>query len=119
VELVEIADSLRAYSRRETRELPLDALDLSGMSLFQERVLRELRGSVPYGEMISYGELAKLAGFPGAARAVGTALRRNPFPLFFPCHRVTRADGSVGLFQGSISGGRLKRRLLTWEADSV
>lgn len=53
---------------------------------------------VPKGSVISYGALAKKAGFPGAARAVGSAMNRNPFAPDVPCHRVIKSDGSIGEF---------------------
>lgn len=53
---------------------------------------------VPRGRVISYGSLARMAGFPGAARAVGNALNRNPFAPRVPCHRVVKASGEVGEF---------------------
>jgi len=108
---------VRLYLTREIRELPIDALDLSTLTPFQRRVLLTLGEKVPYGSTVSYGELASLAGAPNAARAVGTALRSNQFPLFLPCHRVIRSDGSIGGFQGgSESGVRLKRFLLDFES---
>ena len=67
---------------------------------------------VPYGTTISYGELAKASGHPGASRAVGGAMATNPIPLLIPCHRVIAADGSIGGFTG---GTELKRKLLAIE----
>ena len=62
---------------------------------FQEEVWSELM-NVPFGEVISYGELAERAGHKGAARAVGTAMNVNPLPIIIPCHRVLPADKSLG-----------------------
>ncbi|MDD5226357.1 MAG: MGMT family protein [Candidatus Omnitrophica bacterium] len=62
-------------------------LDLTGYSPFQRKVYAALR-KVPVGKTVTYGELAKLAGYPGAARAVGTAMRKNRLPVVIPCHRV-------------------------------
>jgi methylated-DNA-[protein]-cysteine S-methyltransferase len=70
---------------------------------------------VPYGALVSYGELAGLAGAPRAARAAGTFCAGNPLGLFIPCHRVVRSDGSPGEF-GSY-GTRYKQRLLRLEAQ--
>ena len=56
---------------------------------------------IPRGKVLSYGGLAKKIGAPKAARAVGTALARNPFPLVLPCHRVVRSTGRPGNFGGS------------------
>ncbi len=90
---------------------PLDALDFSGITPFQEKVLR-MEHRVPFGRVTTYGRLAEQAGRPGAARAVGNMLARNPFPLIIPCHRAVRSDGSIGGFQG---GPELKRGLLEQE----
>ena len=91
-------------------------LDLSGLSPFAQKVLREL-AKVPYGETISYGELAKRAGKPKAARAVGSVLAKNPLPIIVPCHRVLASDGSLG---GYSAPGRLKlkRQLLLMEKET-
>jgi O-6-methylguanine DNA methyltransferase len=62
---------------------------------FQGRVL-SLTARIPFGEVRSYGEIAKAVGDPGAARAVGTALATNPVPLIIPCHRVVKSDGTLG-----------------------
>jgi methylated-DNA-[protein]-cysteine S-methyltransferase len=70
---------------------------------------------IPYGETASYGEVAIMAGSPGAARAVGTAMSRNPISLVIPCHRVIRADGSIGGYGNGTAGIHLKRRLLDLE----
>ena len=52
--------------------------------------------SVPFGEVVTYGELAKISGHEGAARAVGTAMNVNPLPIIIPCHRVLPSDKSTG-----------------------
>ena len=69
---------------------------------FNARVWRELAG-VPAGSTISYGEMARRAGEPGAAQAAGVALNRNPVPLILPCHRVIGADGALVGFGGGIA----------------
>ncbi|MBN1297032.1 MGMT family protein [bacterium] len=81
---------------------------------FQAVVYRVLRDNVRWGETISYGELASLAGFPGAARAVGHAMARNTGGPFVPCHRVIAARGAIGGYSGT-GGVRLKRALLAYE----
>ena len=78
---------------------------------FACKVLSTL-SKVPYGSVISYGELAKRAGFPRASRAVGTVMAQNPLPLLIPCHRVIKADGRPGQFGGGVN---LKRKLLDLE----
>ncbi|MBU3691263.1 MAG: MGMT family protein [Solirubrobacterales bacterium] len=65
---------------------------------FQERVWGELT-RIPRGEVVTYGELARRVGSPGAARAVGSACGANPVSLLIPCHRVIASDGSLGGFR--------------------
>lgn len=64
--------------------------------------------SIPLGEVRSYAWVARKAGKPGAARAVGQVLKRNPWPLIIPCHRVIASDGKLGGY----SRGRKKKRAL-------
>ncbi|NIW23093.1 MAG: methylated-DNA--[protein]-cysteine S-methyltransferase [Gammaproteobacteria bacterium] len=78
---------------------------------FQRRVWKGLT-EIPYGQVISYGELAHRIGMPGAARAVGQANGKNPIPIVIPCHRVIAADGTIGGFS---SGLAIKRQLLAHE----
>lgn len=80
---------------------------------FQLKVWQEL-GRIPYGETISYGELARRIGQPAAVRAVGAANGRNPLPIVLPCHRVIGADGSLTGFGGGLP---TKRHLLSLEAQ--
>ncbi len=77
-------------------------LDLAACPPFHRRLYRSLR-RVPPGATVTYGELARRAGRPGAARAVGRAMAANPVPLLVPCHRVLPAAGGVGAF--SAAGG--------------
>jgi methylated-DNA-[protein]-cysteine S-methyltransferase len=86
-------------------------LELSWATPFQRAVAEALR-VVPYGELVTYGELAALAGHPNAQRAAGTFCAHNRFPLFVPCHRVVAAEG-LGSY-GSL-GIEYKRRLLELE----
>ena len=78
---------------------------------FQQTVWRHLR-AVPYGEMITYGELARRVGDPGAARAVGAANGRNPVSIVVPCHRVVGANGTLTGYAG---GAERKAFLLAHE----
>jgi methylated-DNA-[protein]-cysteine S-methyltransferase len=84
-------------------------------SRFHRDVLAALR-EVPYGEVVTYGELAALAGYPGAQRAAGTFCAGNHFGLFVPCHRVVGASG-IGSY-GSL-GVEYKRRLLELEGVTL
>ncbi len=70
-------------------------VDLSSRSAFHQEVLRAT-ARIPCGEVRTYGELAAIVGRPRAARAVGTAMARNPVPLLIPCHRVVPSSGGVG-----------------------
>lgn len=86
-------------------------VDLSAVPPFQRDVLERAR-AIPFGEVRSYAWIARRIGRPRAARAVGTALARNPVPLIVPCHRVLRSDGSRG---GYLFGLAVKDRLLALE----
>jgi O-6-methylguanine DNA methyltransferase len=90
-------------------------LDLDWCTPFQRAVADALR-DVPYGETVTYGELAALAGHPNAQRAVGTFCAGNRFPLVLPCHRVIAAGG-LGSY-GSL-GLDYKRRLLALEGHAA
>jgi methylated-DNA-[protein]-cysteine S-methyltransferase len=107
----EIVDRLVAFlAGREARleEIPID---LTWATPFQRAVATALRG-IPRGEVVSYGELAALAGHPGASRAVGTFCARNRFMLLVPCHRVVAATEIGGY---GAAGVEAKRRLLALE----
>ncbi len=86
-----------------------------GGTPFQRRVWQELR-AIPRGETRTYGELAVRLGKPGAARAVGAAVARNPISIVVPCHRVVGADGSLTGYAGGVER---KRALLTIEGARV
>ncbi|MEP7162432.1 MAG: MGMT family protein [Candidatus Moraniibacteriota bacterium] len=75
------------------------------MLSFAERVYRVV-AKIPKGSVMTYGGVAKRAGFPGAARAVGTVMKENPDPKRVPCHRVVRSDGRVGEYA---FGGKTKK----------
>ncbi|MDP2425715.1 MAG: methylated-DNA--[protein]-cysteine S-methyltransferase [Candidatus Izemoplasmatales bacterium] len=80
---------------------------------FEQRVYKTL-SNVPYGSTISYQELAFQAGYPRASRAVGSAMKKNKFPLTIPCHRVIKANGSLGFYGG---GEQMKAWLLSFEEE--
>ena len=87
------------------------------MPPFHRRVYEMARGIAP-GQTVSYGDLAARLGQPGAARAVGQALGKNPFALVVPCHRVLAADGRMGGFSAN-GGVTTKLRLLSIERDGT
>ncbi len=88
------------------------ALDWSLSHGFRRAVLEHLNTDIGYGATTSYAALARLSGSPKAVRAVGTACATNPIPIFVPCHRVIRSDGTVGAYRG---GPVAKRVLLDLE----
>ncbi len=98
------------FAGREGGRVPVD---LGPASTFDRAVYGVVR-RIPPGRTMTYGDVARRIGRPGAARAVGQALRRNPVCLFIPCHRVVGAAGPGG-FSGR-GGVALKRRLLALEA---
>ncbi|MGH7564379.1 MAG: methylated-DNA--[protein]-cysteine S-methyltransferase [Gemmatimonadota bacterium] len=87
-------------------------VDLAAVSEFDRRVLAVVRG-IPFGGVLTYGDIARRIGSPSAARAVGNAVGRNPAPIVVPCHRVVRSDGTLGGYSGG--GVEYKRRLLAIE----
>jgi len=91
-------------------------LDLSGITDFTRRVYEALGQTRP-GETLSYAQLAKRAGSPRAARAVGRAMATNPIPVIVPCHRVVAADGKVGGFS-AYGGTTTKAKLLEAESNT-
>ena len=98
--------------KRERFHLPLD---FSGATKFQKRIYERLT-EIPYGRIVSYGDIADEMGDPGAARAVGQAVGANPLPIVVPCHRVVRSDGRLGGYSGGL---RSKVALLAIERVDV
>lgn len=109
----DVIDAIQRLLSGEPVDLGFVALDLDGVSAFDCRVYATARG-IPFGRTLTYGEIARRVGDPGAARAVGKALGANPFPIVVPCHRVLGADGKAGGF--SAHGGlETKMRILSIE----
>ena len=106
-----VAHQLDEYfsGRRQHFDVPLDWQLSKG---FRRRVLEHLAVDIGYGATVSYGTLARLSGSPNAVRAVGTTCATNPIPVVVPCHRVVRADGTMGQYRG---GPAAKRALLDLE----
>jgi len=105
-----LGDKLRRYFDGEPVTFD-EALDPSLGTDFLRRVWAITRG-IPRGQTRTYGELARMAGSPGAARAVGQSMARNPWPIIVPCHRVLGSDGSLTGFGGGVD---MKRRMLEQE----
>jgi len=104
-----VAQQLTEYLARQRTRFDLEVAAQG--TPFQQRVWRALQ-AIPYGEVVSYGEIARRIGMPRAARAIGQANGANPTPIVVPCHRVIAADGTIGGFS---SGLATKRRLLAVE----
>lgn len=110
-----LAERIRAYFAGKRDRFEDVELDLDWCTPFQRAAVDALR-SIPYGEIATYGEVAALAGYPNAQRAVGSVCAANRFGLFVPCHRVVAAGG-LGSY-GSLGLG-YKRRLLELEGCAV
>ncbi len=109
-------DRLQAYAAGQQVDFVTIELDDSNLTPFQAEVIRQCR-LIPWGQTVSYMELAERAGSPRAARAVGNVMRNNAWPLIVPCHRVVASQGLGGY---SARGGLdTKRRLLRQEGFEV
>ena len=110
-------DGINELLRGNASDLAAVPLDMTGVPPFHRRVYETVR-TIPPGASLSYGEVAAKAEAPGAARAVGQAMRRNPFSILVPCHRVFAAGGKIGGY--SAHGGlATKLRLLSLEAAAA
>ncbi|MFC2018511.1 methylated-DNA--[protein]-cysteine S-methyltransferase [Chloroflexota bacterium] len=96
----DLIERLRRYFDGHKTDFP-DELDLGAATPFQRQVWEATR-LIPYGQTRSYSYLAGQIGKPGAARAVGQALGRNPLPIIIPCHRVIARSGRLGGFTGGL-----------------
>ena len=110
----ELRSRFEAYAEGELIDFADVQIRLPAMTLFRQQIIAATR-RLGYGETASYGELARRVGHPGAARAVGTAMSTNRFPILIPCHRVLAAGGKLGGYTAP-SGTDLKQRLLKMEA---
>jgi methylated-DNA-[protein]-cysteine S-methyltransferase len=99
--------------KRETFDIPID---WSVLTPFKEQALRATY-AIPYGQVMTYGEIAQQLGNPRAARAVGRAEATNPMPLVIPCHRVIGADGELHGY-GAGAGLETKAWLLELESET-
>ncbi len=107
----EAISQLEEYFNGKRREFDLP-LACDGTD-FQKSVWSGIY-AIPYGETVTYGDLAESLGNPGSYRAVGTACGRNPIPIVVPCHRVVPSSGGIGSYGG---GSALKKKLLNLEAE--
>jgi methylated-DNA-[protein]-cysteine S-methyltransferase len=106
-----IVDKIVRFLNGEDIDFSLDIVNLDLIKPFQKSVLIAEHG-IPRGWISTYRRLANHIGIPKGARAVGTALKNNPFPIIIPCHRAIKSDGSIGGFQG---GTLMKQKLLEFE----
>jgi methylated-DNA-[protein]-cysteine S-methyltransferase len=111
--LKEYGRMVKGFLEGAIHSLDTIPIDLAWCTPFQKSVLDAAR-TVPWGCVVSYGDLGVMAGYPGASRAAASVMRRNRFPLIVPCHRVIAAGFRIGGFMGSTSGApiRLKQKLL-------
>ena len=106
--------AVNAYLDGLQREFSVD-IDWGVVDGFQQQVL-QLTADIPYGQVSTYGAIAKQLGKPGAARAVGAALGRNPMPIVIPCHRVIGSDNTLHGYKG---GEDTKAFLLALEGHTI
>lgn len=109
----EVIRQLEAYFEGKLRDFDLPVV-LEGTE-FQLLVWRNLR-KIPYGETVSYGQLARRIGSPDSARAVGLANGSNPIPIIIPCHRVIGSNGDLTGFGGGLP---VKKKLLALESKQL
>jgi methylated-DNA-[protein]-cysteine S-methyltransferase len=114
-EIGKVADEIEAFLQGEDVTFSLDKTRLDTCTVFQREVLRAEHG-IPRGYVSTYKRIAGYLGRPTSARAVGTALAANPFPVIIPCHRAIRSDGSLGGYQGGLD---MKRKLLEMEGIDI
>jgi len=108
-----LVDDLRRYAEGDPVNFANVPLALGHLTPFARRVVSACR-RIGWGQVSSYGELAAKCGSPGAARAVGSVMAKNRYPLVVPCHRVLAAGGGLGGYSAP-DGLRMKRRLLAME----
>jgi methylated-DNA-[protein]-cysteine S-methyltransferase len=111
--VAELIDKLRRYSEGEPVDFSSAPLALDHLTSFATHVVAACR-RIPWGQTRSYGELAAECGSPGAARAVGSVMAKNRYPLIVPCHRVLAAGGELGGYSAP-NGLKMKERLLGME----
>jgi methylated-DNA-[protein]-cysteine S-methyltransferase len=106
-------EQVQSYASGHAQDFASIVLDLTGVAVFEQSVYAAAR-AIPFGETLSYGELARQIGAPDAARAVGQALGHNPIPIIIPCHRILAKGHRIGGFSAP-GGARTKERLLALE----
>jgi methylated-DNA-[protein]-cysteine S-methyltransferase len=119
---IEVANGTPSKAQRELTEYFAGSrrhftarVDLGWLEGFRRQALEEL-ARVPFGKLVTYGELASRIGRPGASRAIGRAMAQNPIPILIPCHRVVAAGGKLGGFSGGLN---VKRKLHALEGCTL
>ena len=110
---VRAAGMLQRYFHGEQVDFGGIPVDLGGLPPFRQKILAIIR-NIPYGEVSTYGQVARECGSPSAARAAGGALASNPIPIIIPCHRVVASDGRLTGFSAP-GGEKSKMALLHME----
>jgi methylated-DNA-[protein]-cysteine S-methyltransferase len=110
----DLVDRLSRFAEGEPVDFSSVPLTLGHLTPFARKVVAACR-RIPWGQTRSYGELAAECGSPGAARAVGSVMAKNRYPLIVPCHRVLAAGGAIGGYSAP-EGLKMKRRLLAMES---
>ena len=113
--IVSLGEQIGSFLEGQAVSFELDLIALDVCSEFQRRVVLAEYG-IPRGWVSTYGRIAKHLGVEKGARAVGSALARNPFPIVIPCHRAIRSNGELGGYQGGLA---MKRALLEFEGVRV
>jgi len=108
--LKHFAKEFKKYQAKKLKRFTVK-LDLSGQTPFTQTVLKQAF-KIPFGQALSYGELAEKINNPKACRAIGGAMGRNPIPLIIPCHRILASEEKLGGFS---AGLKIKKRLLSFE----
>lgn len=111
----DVSRAVQRYLEGERIDFSSCTVDLSGLTGFQQQVVEAIR-TVPYGDVVSYGELAERIRRPDAVRAVANACGANPVPIIVPCHRVVAENGIGGYSDG---GAAVKRALLRLEGTRI
>lgn len=119
-QLNSISSRIKEYLNGKCLDLSEIPLDMGRCSDFERSVLCAAR-LIPFGKTVSYSELAQMASYPKAIRAVGSVMRKNRFPLVVPCHRVIKKNGLAGGFHGMQAGNEVdvKKRLLLMEKNNA
>ncbi|MCK4906933.1 MAG: MGMT family protein [Spirochaetes bacterium] len=111
-----LQEYIESFLQCKMIDIDLSHFDFSSSTDFEKSVIQSLL-KIPVGKTISYKTLAEMSGNKNAFRAVGTALRNNPFPLIFPCHRVIKSTRELGGYSGMLNNP-VKKHILKFEGIS-